>query len=578
MGRVSKRRVTVSLEKKNALKNQPFMHKIYRAGIYTRLSSDQDKPDGKKISKSESAEGQIEIAKSFVEGWNQNHQNKIEVVDCYTDLGKTGANFNRAGFERLMQDVRIGDINCIIVKDLSRFGRNYLEAGNYIEKIFPFLGVRFIAVTEGFDTGVEGNEKKQITSEIKNLVNDLYAKDFSRKAQHSLAQRREEGSYVGGPAPYGYVAVWEGKIRKLKPDENTAEIIRFIYEQFATLESYTAVADELNKRKVNPPAVYRKTGEVHCPSDIPYKGWDKGAVERILKSETYMGKLIQGKTSITARDERNRIHRGKEEWVRRENTHEPLVEKALFNRTTEICRKLSERTKAQNHPTEGCPLEENIFDTVLFCGICGRKMTRHSQVKHYADGEKSRMDSYFCLNAKSTKVDSCTSSNRISKIELEKLLVSLLEVELAAGLGKQKNDLEKAKKIIRQKAKEAEKRLHLSIQVKERLTGEESEQYMAYRAGKISQKEYVAYNLQKEKRLREMEKQEQQYKEQIAELERNGERYLKAVRALLKLKKGKVLTKELIEALISKIYLYPGKRIEVLFSYTDAFLEGGLAR
>ena len=500
------------------------------------------------------------------------------MVDCYTDLGKTGTNFNRAGFERLMQDVRIGDINCIIVKDLSRFGRNYLEAGNYIEKIFPFLGVRFIAVTEGFDTGIEGNEKKQITSEIKNLVNDLYAKDFSRKAQHSLAQRREEGSYVGGPAPYGYVAVWEGKIRKLKPDENTAEIIRFIYGQFATLESYTAVANELNKRKVNPPAVYRKTGEVHCPSDIPYKGWDKGAVERILKSETYMGKLIQGKTSITARDERNRIHKGKEEWVRRENTHEPLVEKALFNRTTEICRKLSERTKAQNHPTEGCPLEENIFDTVLFCGVCGRKMTRHSQVKHYADGEKSRMDSYFCLNAKSTKVDSGTSSNRISKIELEKILVSLLEVELATGLGKQKNDLEKAKKIIRQKAKEAEKRLHLSIQVKERLTGEESEQYMAYRAGKISQKEYVAYNLQKEKRLREMEKQEQQYKEQIAELERNGERYLKAVRALLKLKKGKVLTKELIEALISKIYLYPGKRIEVLFSYTDAFLEGGLAR
>ena len=121
--------------------------KCYKAGIYARLSSDRD------LKKNESVETQIEIAKRYVEDWNQQHGDKIEIVGEYADLGKTGTNFDRDDFKRLMQDIRLGDINCVIVKDLSRFGRNYLEAGNYIEKIFPFLGVRFIAVQTGMIPG-----------------------------------------------------------------------------------------------------------------------------------------------------------------------------------------------------------------------------------------------------------------------------------------------------------------------------------------------------------------------------------------------------------------------------------------
>ena len=221
MGRTSKRQSAGkgSDTTASAAKNQKSRQ--YKAGIYARLSADIDKKVCRQTSKNESVEVQIEIAKKFIEEWNGKHTDKIEVVDCYIDLGKTGTNFNRGAFQRLMQDVRMGDINCVIVKDLSRFGRNYLEAGNYIEKIFPFLGVRFIAVADGFDTGAGGNETKQMVSEIKNLVNDMYAKDFSVKAKASLAQRRKEGSYVGGPAPYGYKAVWEGKVRRLIPDDNT---------------------------------------------------------------------------------------------------------------------------------------------------------------------------------------------------------------------------------------------------------------------------------------------------------------------------------------------------------------------
>lgn len=183
MGRVSKRK---AVEKQFVVNSSV---RRYRAGIYARLSSDQD------IKKNESVEVQIEIARKFVEEFNQKNTGEvIDVVECYTDLGKTGSNFEREGFQRLLQEIRLGEINCVIVKDLSRFGRNYLEAGNYIEKIFPFLGVRFIAVADGFDTGKEGNENKQMASEIKNLVNDMYAKDFSKKAKMYLRLSIEDNA------------------------------------------------------------------------------------------------------------------------------------------------------------------------------------------------------------------------------------------------------------------------------------------------------------------------------------------------------------------------------------------------
>ena len=573
MGRTSKRQSAGkgSDTPASAAKNQKSRQ--YKAGIYARLSADIDKKVCRQTSKNESVEVQIEIARKFIEEWNGQHTDKIEVSDCYIDLGKTGTNFNRDAFQRLMQDVRMGDINCVIVKDLSRFGRNYLEAGNYIEKIFPFLGVRFIAVADGFDTGAGGNETKQMVSEIKNLVNDMYAKDFSVKAKASLAQRRKEGSYVGGPAPYGYQAVWEGKVRRLIPDENTAEIVRYIYKKFIETESYTAVTDDLNIRKINPPAVYHKTGEVYCLPDAVYKGWDKGSVERIIKSDTYSGRLVQGKTSITARDESNRIHKPENDWVVKEEAHEPLITPEIMKEAARVRRKLREQTKSHAHPTKGCPIGENVFDKVLYCGVCGRKMTRHSYVKHYADDSKNRMDGYFCMNGGATKTDNCPSSNRISKSALTDILFALFEKEFDVGLKKQRMYLDTARAIIRHKKQELEQSLHAVVCTKLRLAEEESGKYMAYRMGNLSQKDYVEYKMCKENRLQDLEKQEKNFREQEVSLERDGETYLKAVRALIKLKNEQVLTRELIESLIDKIYVYPGKRVEVLFTYSDALVE-----
>ena len=564
MGRVSKRK---------AVEQQPIVRnnvRRFKAGIYARLSSDQD------IKKNESIEVQIEIARKFVEEFNQrNTAEVIDVVECYTDLGKTGSNFERKEFQRLLQDIRLGEINCVIVKDLSRFGRNYLEAGNYIEKIFPFLGVRFIAVADGFDTGKKGNENKQMASEIKNLVNDMYAKDFSKKAKIHLKQRREEGSYVGGPPPYGYVADWDGRRRVLMPDENTVVIVQFIYEKFVETESYAAVADLLNKKKINPPAIYKKTKEVYFSSyDKEYKGWDKGAVERILKSDTYSGTLVQGKTSITANDEKNRIHKLEEEWVVTKDAHEPLIDMKLYQKVLEIQIKIKRRTASHNHPTKGCPIEENIFDSVLYCGICGKKMTRHSHVKQYADGVKARLDGYFCLNGGQTKVTICPESNHISKTELVDILLPLIRKEFATFLDKPKKYVEFGKERISEAVKKAEADLRETEGKIRRLREEEGNVYVDYRTGNISQKDYVDYKIKQEDKLIDLGKIEETQKNEVKALEKLLGRYLSAIRALLKLKSGKELTKEMVEAFISKIYVYPGKRIEVLFNFTADCMEG----
>ena len=569
MGRVSKRG-NLLRKTEGTITEGNVEKQRYKAGIYARLSSNQDEK------KKESIEVQIEIARKFVEEFNRSENGEVlEVIGCYTDVGKTGSNFERDGFQRLLQDIRIGKINSVIVKDLSRLGRNYLETGNYLEKIFPFLGVRFIAVADDFDTGKEGNENKQMASEIKNLVNDMYARDFSQKAKLHLRQRREEGSYVGGPPPYGYRAEQNGKRRILIPDENTEGIVRFIYEKYVETESYTAVAGELNLRQVNPPALYKKTKEVyHIPGAGKYKGWNKSAVERILKSETYTGTLVQGKTSITARDEKNRIHKPEDDWVITKDAHEPLIDRELYQKSVEIREKMKERKASYNHPTKGYPLGENIFDGVLYCGVCGRKMTRSSYVKHYADGEKARLDGYFCLNSGQTKIKVCPDSNRISKNELVDILLPLIRMEFAVFLNKPKHYMEYGKERIAEAYKKAEARLRETEAKMRRSQEEESCVYIDYRAGKVPQKEYVDFKMKQADILEDLRKQQESQKQEIRALDKLSGKYMAAIKALLKLKSGKELTKDMIEAFISKIYVYPGKRIEVIFTFTADCMEG----
>ncbi|MCI8408325.1 MAG: recombinase family protein [Lachnospiraceae bacterium] len=526
MGRISKRKGT-------ALKEIPEHKKQhFKTGIYARLSSNNDKK------KNESVEIQIEIAKKFVEEFNtKQNRERMEIAKCYTDLGKTGSNFNRDGFRELMQDIRFGDINCVIVKDLSRFGRNYLETGNYIEKIFPFLGVRFIAVADGFDTGKLGNNTKQIASEIKNLINEMYVKDSSKKAKIQLKQKREEGSYVGGPPPYGYLSQWDGKIRKLVPDPCTSMIVQLIYNLFLEKESYAGVTAELNRQKINPPAIYKKKKEVYyLAEDNNYKGWDKSSVERILQNQTYIGTLIQGKTSITARNEKNRKAKPQEEWTIKKNVHQSLIDSDDYKKVQNIREKIQRKTAMHKNAAKSYPNEEKNFKLVHYCGEHGRKIS-----------EKELMNILFPF------------MRMVFAIYLKKI-----KYYIECG----KEIIEKHKVKIQFRQKEIEKRLIRAIE-------KEGTLYIDYHEGKITEEDYISFKTQQEKRVIDLKKQKEEQEEKLKKIEKASAKYLTDIRSLIKLKNETDLKKEMLENFMEEIYVYPGKRVEIILTFASDYRKEG---
>jgi DNA invertase Pin-like site-specific DNA recombinase len=190
---------TAKRYKKNTEKKIPGIP-VCMAAIYARLSVDNDEK------KSESIETQVTLIKEFIQKHNENPDKEYEIAvyNIYSDLGKTGTNFDRPGFERMMNDVREGKINCILVKDFSRFGRNYIETGNYLEKILPFMKVRFISVCDNYDSFAPDAKNQELSMNIKNLVNDAYAKDISAKERAAKRIAQKNGEYVGSTAPYGY--------------------------------------------------------------------------------------------------------------------------------------------------------------------------------------------------------------------------------------------------------------------------------------------------------------------------------------------------------------------------------------
>ena len=306
--------------------------KIYIAGIYTRLSQER-KEDYR--DKSNSLEMQEELC------IKEATEKDIKVFRVYKDYEYSGTNFKRPGFLEMMEDVRIGRINCIIVKDLSRFGREYLEISNYIEKVFPFLGVRFISVNDNLDTkdGIKSDKSYEIA--IKNIFNDLYAKDISKKVKASKEVKMKQGSFIGAMAPYGYkVNKIDGK-RVLVIDEKVADVVRLMFHLASQGKSNIQIARELTETYTTP-AEYKRTGKVFKDKE-DIKQWDTSYISKILSDEVYIGNLIQ-----RIHSNRNDLNlkskfRDKEEWIITENTHKGLIDKITFENIREI------KEKKQNH-------------------------------------------------------------------------------------------------------------------------------------------------------------------------------------------------------------------------------------
>lgn len=285
------------------------MQKTYQTAMYLRLSrEDGDVTEGgKQVSNS------IANQKELVMDYLKSHP-EIQIADTYVDDGFSGVDFERPEFQRMLSDIRENKINCVVVKDLSRFGRNYIESGRYIEKIFPMLGIRFIAITDGYDSINEDMGSEMIIP-FKNLINDAYCRDISVKIRSHMDIKRRNGEYIGAFAAYGYLKDEENK-NHLVIDDYAADVVRDIFTMKLCGMSQQAIADKLNADGILSPIQYKKSIGIELESSFQKSinpKWSYNAVLRILKNEVYTGTVVQGKCTTPNYKIKKRIHKDETE-------------------------------------------------------------------------------------------------------------------------------------------------------------------------------------------------------------------------------------------------------------------------
>lgn len=521
--------------------------KTYSVGIYARLSVDSHDE------KNDSIEVQIEIAKAYLEG-----QPDMALFGCYSDLGKSGTNFRRDGFQRLMEDVRLRRVNCIIVKDVSRFGRNYIETGNYIQKIFPFLGVRFIAVADHFDSLEAGED--ELGMNLRNLANEMYARDIAVKVKSSRKAQWENGNFTGGIPPYGYRAEWRDGKKQLLVEETASDIVREMYRLYAEGKSMKALAAWLYEKKVHRPKDYHRYGHVFCEMGEELREWPRSSIKLLLTNPVYMGCLVQAKSHGKEKGYgiRTRQDLASGDWLVQENAHEAIV-------TPEQFFGVAERFGTQAQP-KAMHAKEDIFAGLLFCGECGKKMGRTSHGKELRLGGSVKRYGYFCRN--SSRLDGFSCERKyISCQALEQLVKTALRQEFALSSMQSESLVERNEKVAKEKRRALEQQLKTLQNKLEKQERKGSEQYLRYREGELGREAFVCWREETEKQGRKQKAELSEAMQRLPELDAMAAKQSQALLALLEFQSNVGLERELLLALLEKIYVFPDKRIEISFRF-----------
>lgn len=355
--------------------------------IYCRLSND-DERDGESVS----IENQKLLLQNYVRqrGWNE--------IDTYIDDGYSGTNFNRPGVKRLIEDAKAKRINVILVKDLSRFGRNYIEFGQYTDYLFPSLGCRFIALNNGIDT-MSDNGSTDVMCFL-NLFNEFYSRDTSKKVKAVKKACAESGKFMGTYPAYGYRRDPLDK-HHLVIDEETAPIVRRIFAMRASGMGFHAIAAALNEEGIPSPGVlyYQRKGQSD-PRRVNHK-WADQTVKNMVRSEVYIGNMVQGKYGTLSYKSRKLVSKSEDQWIRVEGTHEAIISQELWDTVVSI----DQKKVRKNTPADGC---KSIFTGLVYCADCGFKMRNHIERFTYKDGRPGRYSSFLCGNYARSGKSACT--------------------------------------------------------------------------------------------------------------------------------------------------------------------------
>jgi len=529
----------------------------YHTALYARLSVDNN------TKQSNSIESQLDIMKSHV-------RKHPELAECYeyVDNGFTGTNFERPAFNRMMDDIRNGKINCIVVKDLSRFGRDYLETTNYIEVILPFLGVRFISVNDHFDTDNECNENKALEVALKNLVNDMYAKDVSKRLVVVRKQEIERGKFTGSNAPYGYLVDNTDPLRHYIIDEAASAVVREIYQMAVDGKSVRQISLELQERNLSIPGQYLKTGHLYQEEGDEVKVWHVGTISNILRNQAYIGNLVQGRRRSRLCDNEKRHFTDKEEWIITENTHLAIVDKKTYDKVRSIFEKKVKDSCFNSDRGKDIPMKEDKYFDLLFCGNCGRRLLMSSRIK---DRGKGLVREYFYqCNATYDINNRGYCKANIMEWKLDKTVFIAMKNQVAA-IAEKGDAIAFCEDAFAKKLKPLEVDIAKIKGKIAKVEYEENRRYEEYVVGDVSrdelevfQKESAVQIKKLQNSLKEAERKYQKKEKELADI-------LKLIKSIYKMKSRTELTRELLLLMVDKIIIYPNAFIEIQWKFTEWF-------
>lgn len=534
------------MSRKSRFNIEPSKKETYKVGAYVRISKARDDND--------TIENQKNIVLNFI-----NNFVDFELVEIYEDNDKTGTNFQRNGFQQLINDIKLKKINCVIVKDLSRFGRDYKECCNYIENIFPFLKVRFIAINENFDTN-DLTSNDILNMQLKNLVNDTYSKDISKKILASLKTKKENGQYLGFKPPYGYLKDPNDKY-KLIVDEEVRLVIEMIFNLRIEGKSYREIILELNRLKIDCPSKhFYKLGILKNPKYANID-WSMQTITSILKNEFYIGTLIQGKSIRRLENNYKKINVPKENWIVIKNNHSPIIDEEIFNKVQEINKYNFEIFNNYKKYDD----EENIFKSILICGICGKRL--HLSRHKYSN--KNVYLRYEC-RCNTSIIRKCTFTS-INKKTLDNVVLESikLQIKICNNIVKILRTDEYKSKVELEKIQLNDKLNELNLKIN-KIKNFYDSLYEDYLTNFISKDDYI-YSKSKYK------EKEKLLLEEISNLNDKlksiNKKSLdnKFLNNILQIKDKDILNRDIILKLIEKITIYSPSRIEITFKFLEDF-------
>ena len=528
--------------------------KVWKTALYLRLSRD----DGTEA-ESNSIASQREILKEYIKRYPD-----MEIYDIYVDDGYSGTNFDRPDFNRMMDDIYAGRVNCVLVKDLSRFARNYTEGGIYLDKTFVKLGVRFIALNNQIDIGIGGinsfNQLVQIG--VTNIMNESQAANTSVNVRGTLNLRRQQGKFIGSFPTYGYLKDPDDN-HHLIVDEETAPIVRMIFERFIGGESIIGITKDLNEMGIPNPSMYKKQKGFNYrhPCGRSNDGlWPDSSVRRILQNRMYVGDMVQGRNTTYSYKIKQCRAIPKDEWIIVEGTHEPIISQETFDHAQALFNKSIRKS----------PKKKNVdlFSGLVRCADCKRVMNKKTNQHTYGTYHY-----YRCVTARKLKKSACTNHTiRIDKLEQAVLLTIQNMINTATTMSElltQINNHSARKK----ESSHIEKALKSQVSEREKLVSMITDLYPDWKSGVISVDEYQMLKERLNERLRIAD-------EKIASLNKSAEQFQDGITEenefVARFKKyGNIesLTRPLLTELVQEIFVHEGGDIEVVFKFQDAYAE-----